>query len=385
MIHCLSRNFKQSRFHFTYVLGAMIGNMRKYKVGVIGATGMVGQRFITLIDNHPWFDLCSIAASSRSAGKTYEEAVGGRWMMTSPIPESAKNLPVVSAETDISKITGSVDFVFSAVDMKKDEIKALEVAYAKAECPVVSNNSAHRWTPDVPMIIPEINPEHSAIIPMQRKRLGTKRGFITAKSNCSIQSYVPAFHPLLEKYEITHALACTYQAISGASKTFETWPEMIENVIPYIGGEEEKSETEPHKIWGKIEGNVIVPAKTPLITTQCVRVPVLDGHMAAVFMRFRNKPEIEEIKQIWREYKGLPHVTGLPSAPKQFLHYFDEENRPQSKPDCMLENGMAISIGRLRPDLQYDYKFICLSHNTLRGAAGGAVLTAELLCAEDYI
>ena len=359
--------------------------MKKYKVGIIGATGMVGQRFITLLDNHPWFELVSVSASSRSARKTYEEAVSGRWMMPTAMPEAVKNMTVIAAETDIALIADSVDFVFSAVDMKKDEIRALEEAYAKAECPVVSNNSAHRWTPDVPMIIPEINPEHSAIIPAQRKRLGTKRGFITAKSNCSIQSYVPALHPLREKFGLTNVLACTYQAISGAGKTFETWPEMIENVIPYIGGEEEKSEAEPHKVWGKIEGNEIVASKTPLITTQCIRVPALDGHMAATFMSFKTKPDIDEIKQIWRDYKGPPQELNLPSAPKQFLHYFEEENRPQTKTDCMLENGMAISIGRLRPDTQYDYKFICLSHNTMRGAAGGAVLTAELLCAEDYI
>ena len=367
------------------VFSGVFGQMKKYKVGVIGATGMVGQRFVTLMENHPWFELCAVAASSRSAGKTYEEAVDRRWMMPAAIPGAVKNKIVLSAETDITKLTETVDFVFSAVDMKKDEIKALEEAYAKAECPVVSNNSAHRWTPDVPMIIPEVNPGHMDIIPYQRKRLGTKRGFITAKSNCSIQSYVPAFHPLYEKFNLTYALICTYQAISGASKTFATWPEMIENVIPYIGEEEEKSEIEPLKIWGKIEGSEIVPAKTPAITTQCVRVAALDGHMAAVFMRFENKPEIDEIKQLWHEYKGLPQKLDLPSAPKQFLHYFEEENRPQTKQDCMLENGMAISIGRLRPDTQYDYKFICLSHNTLRGAAGGAVLTAELLCANDYI
>ena len=359
--------------------------MKKYKVGIIGATGMVGQRFVKLTENHPWFELCAVAASSRSAGKTYEEAVSGRWMMETKIPETVKNLIVRSAETDISKITESVDFVFSAVDMKKDEIKALEEAYAKSECPVVSNNSAHRWTPDVPMVIPEINPEHFEIIPLQRKRLGTKKGFITAKSNCSIQSYVPAFHPLKDKFKIDRALICTYQAISGAGKTFETWPEMVENVIPLIPGEEEKSEQEPLKIWGKIIDGTIVPAETPAITTQCVRVPALDGHLAAVFMSFIDKPDIEEIKHIWKEYKGLPQTLNLPSAPKQFLHYFEEEDRPQTKLDCMLENGMAISLGRLRPDTQYDYKFISLSHNTLRGAAGGAVLTAELLCTEGYI
>jgi len=359
--------------------------MKKYKVGIIGATGMVGQRFVTLMDGHPWFELTAVAASSRSAGKTYEEAVGERWMMPSDIPESAKNLTVVSAESGIKNITDSVNFVFSAVDMKKEEIKALEEAYAKYECPVVSNNSAHRWTPDVPVIIPEINPEHLEIIPCQRKRLGTKKGFITAKSNCSIQSYVPPFHPLKDRFGLDRALVCTYQAISGASKTFNTWPEMVENVIPFIGGEEEKSETEPHKIWGSIAGDVIIPSETPGITTQCIRVAALDGHMAAVFMKFKSKPEEDEIKRIWREFKGLPQELNLPSAPKQFLHYFEEQDRPQTKYDCMLENGMSIGLGRLRPDTQYDYKFICLSHNTLRGAAGGAVLTAELLCAEGYI
>ena len=359
--------------------------MRKYKVGVIGATGMVGQRFVTLIDSHPWFDLCSVAASSRSAGKTYEEAVNGRWMMSSPIPKSAKSLPVLNAESDIPKITDTVNFVFSAVDMKKEDIKILEEAYAKAECPVVSNNSAHRWTPDVPMVIPEVNPEHLEIIPAQRKRYGTTKGFIVVKSNCSIQSYVPAFHPLHKEFEITQALVCTYQAISGASKTFKTWPEMIENVIPYIGGEELKSEIEPHKIWGTIKDNTIDPEKTPLITSQCVRVAALDGHMAAAFMSFKKKPEIDEIKQLWREFKGPPQTLALPSAPKQFLHYFEEDDRPQTKLDCMLENGMAVSLGRLREDTMFDYKFIGLSHNTLRGAAGGAVLMAELLCAEGYI
>jgi len=360
--------------------------MRKYKVGIIGATGMVGQRFVELINIHPWFELSSVAASSRSAGKTYEEAVSGRWMMSTPMPKSVKNLTVLSAESDISKVTDSVDFVFSAVDMKKEEIKALEEVYAKAECPVVSNNSAHRWTEDVPMIIPEINPEHLEVISGQRKRLGTKRGFIAVKSNCSIQSYVPAFHPLMQEYKITNALACTYQAISGAGKTFETWPEMVENVIPFIGGEEEKSEKEPLKIWGTVADDKIITATSPAITTQCIRVAALDGHMAAVFMSFDNdKPRIEEIKDIWKNYKGLPQELKLPSAPKQFLHYFEEDNRPQTKLDCNLENGMAISLGRLRQDTQYDYKFICLSHNTLRGAAGGAMLTAELLCAQDYI
>jgi len=359
--------------------------MKKYKVGIIGATGMVGQRFVTLIDSHPWFELTELAASSRSAGKTFDESVAGRWMMPTPLPESVKNLKVKSAQTDIDQIAESVDFVFSAVDMKKEEIKVLEEAYAKSECPVISNNSAHRWTPDVPMIIPEINPEHPEVIPDQKKRLSTKKGFIAVKSNCSIQSYVPALHPLREKFGLDRALACTYQAISGASKTFETWPEMIENIIPYIKSEEEKSEQEPLKVWGKVKDGVIVSAENPPITTQCIRVAALDGHMAAVFVGFKNKPEIEEIKQLWREFKGLPQELDLPSAPKQFIHYFEEEDRPQTKTDCMLENGMAISIGRLRQDNQYDYKFVCLSHNTLRGAAGGAVLTAELLCAQGYI
>jgi len=359
--------------------------MKKYKVGVIGATGMVGQRFVSLMENHPWFELAAVAASSRSAGQTYEKAVHGRWQMQTPIPEAAKNLEVLTADTDITKIAYTVDFVFSAVDMKKDEIKALEEAYAKAECPVVSNNSAHRWTPDVPMIIPEVNPEHLEIIESQRKRLGTKRGFISVKSNCSIQSYVPAFHPLKDAFGLTHALVCTYQAISGAGKTFETWPEMIDNVIPYIGGEEEKSEQEPLKIWGNIIGNAIVPAVSLQITSQFIRVPVSDGHMAAGFMAFRKKPAIDEILHIWKEYKGIPQKLALPSAPKQFLNYFEEENRPQTGIDRMLENGMAISLGRLRQDTQYDYRFIGLSHNTLRGAAGGAVLLAELLCAQGYI
>jgi len=359
--------------------------MKKYKAGVIGATGMVGQRFVSLIENHPWFELAVVAASGRSAGKTYEDAVAGRWMMHTGIPESAKKLTVLAAETDISEIAGEVDFVFSAVDMKKEDIKSLEEAYAKAECPVVSNNSAHRWTPDVPMVIPEINPEHIEVISGQRKRLGTKRGFIAVKSNCSIQSYVPAFHPLKDKFGLERALVCTYQAISGAGKTFDTWPEMIDNVIPYIGGEEEKSEQEPLKIWGKVSGGAIVPAVFPSITTQCIRVPASDGHLAAVFMSFQNKPPIEEVKRLWQEFAGLPQELGLPSAPKQFLHYFEEENRPQTALDRMLENGMAISLGRLRPDTQYDYKFVSLSHNTLRGAAGGAVLLAELLCAEGYI
>lgn len=361
--------------------------MKQYKVGIVGCTGMVGQRFVTLMENHPWFKLTAIAASSRSAGKTYEEAVSTRWAMSTPIPEDAKNLVILDATADIEKMASAVDFVFCAVDMKKEEIRALEEAYAKHECPVVSNNSAHRFTPDVPMVVPEINPEHLDVIPAQRKRLGTKRGFIAVKSNCSLQSYVPALHPLKQKYGMDRALVCTYQAISGAGKTFKTWPEMLDNVIPYIGGEEEKSEKEPMKLWGHVEGDHIENATAPSITAQCLRVPVSDGHMAAVFMSFPDgkKPSIEEIKDVWATFHGRAQELQLPSAPKQFLHYFEEDNRPQTKLDRMLEDGMAISVGRLRPDTQYDYKFVCLSHNTLRGAAGGAVLLAELLCAEGYM
>lgn len=359
--------------------------MKKYKVGVIGATGMVGQRFVTLISEHPWFELKVVAASSRSAGKTYEEAVAGRWAMQKPIPECAKKLVMKCAETDIAEIAGEVDFVFSAVDMKKDEIKALEEAYAKAECPVVSNNSAHRWTPDVPMVVPEINPEHIEVIASQRARLGTKRGFIAVKSNCSLQSYVPALHPLKDEFGLNRALVCTYQAISGAGKTFETFPDIVDNVIPYIGGEEEKSEREPLKLWGKVENGEIVTAEKPSITAQCFRVACSDGHMAAVFASFDKKPTKEEIIDRWAKFSGVPQELGLPSAPKQFIHYFEEDNRPQTKLDRMIENGMAVSVGRLREDSQYDYKFVCLSHNTLRGAAGGAVLLAELLCAKGYM
>lgn len=358
--------------------------MRSYKVGVIGATGMVGQRFVTLLAEHPWFNLEVLAASPRSAGKKYKEAVGEKWSMESEIPEKTANMIVMDAGADIKRIAELVDFVFCAVDMKKDEIKALEDAYAKAECPVISNNSANRRTPDVPMIIPELNTEHAQIINAQKKRLGTKQGFIAVKSNCSLQSYVPALYPL-NKFGVKDVLVCTYQAISGAGKTFETWPEMIDNVIPYIGGEEEKSEIEPLKIWGKIEGDKIVPATSPNFTAQCIRVPASDGHMAAVFVRFKNKPSIEEIKKIWAEFKGYPQQAGLPSAPKQFLHYFEEDNLPQTKLQRNLENGMAVSVGRLREDNQYDYKFVCLSHNTLRGAAGGGVLMAEQLCAQGYI
>lgn len=358
--------------------------MKKYKVGIIGATGMVGQRFSVILSNHPWFDVVCLAASPRSAGKKYKDAVNGKWKLKEEMPAEIGELTVFNAEEDVEKIAAMVDFVFCAVDMKKDEIKALEEKYAKAECPVVSNNSAHRHTPDVPMVIPEINDEHIEIIPAQRKRLGTKRGFIAVKSNCSLQSYVPALAPLMDKYKVTKALACTYQAISGAGRTFESWPEILDNVVPYIGGEEEKSELEPLKIWGHIEGDVIVDAKEPSITTQCLRVPVSDGHTAAVFVSFEKKPTKEEILQAWKEFKGAPQELDLPSAPKQFLNYFTEDDRPQARLDRMLEGGMAVSIGRLREDTQYDYKFVCLSHNTLRGAAGGAVLLAELLAAKGY-
>lgn len=357
--------------------------MKSFKVGVVGATGMVGQRFVSLLNNHPWFNLEIVAASPRSAGKTYEEAVGSRWAMPTPMPEIAKKLVVMDA-SDVEAVAAKVDFVFCAVDMKKDEIKALEEAYAKAECPVVSNNSANRFTPDVPMVVPEINAEHIDIIPAQRKRLGTKRGFIAVKSNCSLQSYVPALHPLMADFGVDKCLVCTYQAISGAGKTFDTWPEMVDNVIPYIGGEEEKSEQEPLKLWGKIEGDKIIPATEPSITAQCLRVACSDGHTAAVFVSFKKKPTIEEIKQKWASFEGPAQQLKLPSAPVHFLHYFEEDNRPQAKLDRMLENGMAVSIGRLREDTQYDYKFVCLSHNTLRGAAGGGVLLAELLAAKGY-
>ena len=357
--------------------------MKKYKVGIIGATGMVGQRFVLLTAKHPWFEPVVLAASAHSAGKAYKDAVAGKWFMQEDIPEAEGKLIVMDAEADAEKIASMVDFVFCAVNMKKDEIKALEEKYAKLECPVVSNNSAHRWTPDVPMVVPEINADHIRIIDAQRKRLGTKRGFIAVKSNCSLQSYVPALHPLM-KYGVEKALVCTYQAISGAGKTFETWPEMIDNVIPYIGGEEEKSEQEPLKLWGKIEGDHIENASSPAITAQCLRVPVSDGHTAAVFVSFENKPSKEEILKAWAEFSGEPQALKLPSAPAQFIHYFEEDNRPQAKLDRNLENGMAVSVGRLRDDILFDYKFVCLSHNTLRGAAGGAVLMAELLAAKGY-
>ena len=358
--------------------------MKKYAVGVVGATGMVGQRFVTLLENHPWFQLTVVAASARSAGKSYEQAVGARWAMTTPMPEEAKALVVRDAQAEKEAIAAEVDFIFCAVDMKKEDIRALEEAYAKLECPVISNNSAHRWTPDVPMVIPEVNPEHLEVIPAQQARLGTKRGFVAVKSNCSIQSYAPALHPL-RPYGIKRVLVCTYQAISGAGKTFETWPEMEDNVIPYIGGEEEKSEKEPLKVWGTVENGEIVPALSPSITAQCLRVPVSDGHTAAVFVSFQQKPTEEEIKSAWQNFRGRAQELDLPSAPKQFLHYFEEADRPQAKLDRDLEGGMAVTLGRLRPDAQYDYKFVGLSHNTLRGAAGGGVLLAELLCAEGYI
>jgi len=358
--------------------------VKRYEVGIIGATGMVGQRFALLLADHPWFNVKVLAASSRSAGKTYEEALGGRWAMTKPVPEKLLNMPVLDAVKDMEKIAEAVDFVFCAVDMKKDEIKALEEAYAKLECPVVSNNSAHRFTDDVPMVIPEINSDHTAIIEAQRKRLGTKKGFVAVKSNCSLQSYVPALYPL-DEFGVKNVLVCTYQAISGAGKTFERWPEMVDNVIPYIGGEEEKSEKEPLKIWGKVDGDKIVCADSPKFTAQCLRVPVSDGHMAAVFVSFDKKPTKEQILAKWKEFSGAPQEFSLPSAPKQFLNYFEEDNMPQTKLNRELEGGMAVSIGRLREDSQYDYKFVCLSHNTLRGAAGGAVLLAELLCVQGYM
>ncbi len=358
--------------------------MKNYRVGILGATGMVGQRFISLLNNHPWFTVTAVAASARSAGQTYGESVNGRWSMKTAIPENVTNLVVLDAVADMQKIASEVDFVFSAVDMKKEEIQKLEEDYARLECPVVSNNSAHRCTPDVPMIVPELNPEHAELIEHFRKRLGVKRGLIAVKSNCSLQSYVPALHPLLD-FGLEKVLVCTYQAISGAGKTFESWPEMIDNCIPYIGGEEQKSETEPLKLWGKIVDGAIVPAATPSFTAQCIRVPVSDGHMAAVFASFKTKPSIDEIVSRWNNFSGLPQKLALPSAPKKFLHYFTEDNRPQTKLDRELENGMAVSIGRLRTDNQYDIKFVCLSHNTVRGAAGGAILLAEQLCAQNYI
>ena len=358
--------------------------MEKLRAGIIGGTGMVGQRYVTLIADHPWFELSVIAASARSAGKTYEEAVGAKWALDDPMPECAKKIVVRNA-ADVADIVKDVNFVFSAVDMKKEDILALEEEYAKAECPVVSNNSANRWTPDVPMVIPEINADHLAVIADQKKRLGTKRGFIAVKSNCSIQSYVPALSPFRADFGLNKILVCTYQAISGAGKTFKTWPDMVDNVIPYIGGEEEKSEQEPMKVWGRVEDGVIKNAEKPLITAQCLRVAASNGHMAAVFVSFDKKPSMDEMKARWAAYKGRAQELELPSAPKQFLRYFEEPDRPQTRLDRMNEGGMQISIGRLRPDTHYDYKFVCLSHNTLRGAAGGAVELAELLTAEGYI
>ena len=356
---------------------------KKLKVGILGATGMVGQRFIALLENHPWFEVVTVAASPRSAGKTYEEAVGDRWKMTTPMPEAVKKLVVMNVN-EVEKVAAGVDFVFSAVDMTKDEIKAIEEAYARTETPVVSNNSAHRWTPDVPMVVPEINPEHFDVIPFQKKRLGTERGFIAVKPNCSIQSYAPVLTAWKE-FEPYEVVAATYQAISGAGKTFKDWPEMEGNIIPYIGGEEEKSEQEPLRLWGTIEDGVIVKAQSPVITCQCVRVPVLNGHTAAVFVKFRKKVTKEQLIEKLREFKGVPQELKLPSAPAQFIQYLEEDNRPQVTADVDFERGMGISVGRLREDAVYDYKFIGLSHNTVRGAAGGAVLCAELLTARGYI
>ena len=356
---------------------------KKLRVGILGATGMVGQRFISLLEDHPWFEVVTVAASPRSAGKTYEEAVGGRWKMAKPMPEAVKNLVVMNVN-DVEEVASGVDFVFSAVDMSKEEIKAIEEAYAKTETPVVSNNSAHRWTPDVPMVVPEINPEHFAVIESQRKRLGTKKGFVAVKPNCSIQSYAPVL-TAWKAFEPTEVVATTYQAISGAGKTFKDWPEMVENIIPFIGGEEEKSEQEPLRLWGKVEDGIIVKAQTPVITTQCIRVPVLDGHTAAVFVKFAKKPTKEQLIEALKNFKGLPQELNLPSAPKQFIQYLEEDNRPQVKLDVNYENGMGISVGRLREDTVYDFKCVGLSHNTVRGAAGGAILCAELLTAQKYI
>ena len=358
--------------------------MKNFNVGVIGATGMVGQRFLRLLENHPWFNVTVLAASARSAGKTYRDAVGDKWAFEdSPMPEKYADMIVLDAEKDIDAIAEKVDFVFCAVNMDKAKIRALEEAYAQKEVPVVSNNSAHRFTADVPMIIPEVNPEHLEVIESQRKRLGTKRGFIAVKSNCSLQSYVPLLHPL-KAFGIKDAAVCTYQAISGAGKTFTTMPEILDNIIPYIGGEEEKSEKEPLKIWGNVKNGEIVSATAPVITAQCLRVPVSDGHTAAVFVSFETKPTKEEILSAWANFKGVPQELELPSAPAQFLQYFEEENRPQAKLDRMTGNGMSVTVGRLRDDVVFDYKFVGLSHNTLRGAAGGAVLLAELLAAKGY-
>lgn len=356
---------------------------KKLRVGILGATGMVGQRFISLLENHPWYEVVTVAASPRSAGKTYEEAVGDRWKMTTPMPEAVKKLVVMNVN-EVEKVAASVDFVFSAVDMTKDEIRAIEEEYAKTETPVVSNNSAHRWTPDVPMVVPEVNPEHFDVIEFQKKRLGTTRGFIAVKPNCSIQSYAPVLTAWME-YEPYEVVATTYQAISGAGKTFKDWPEMEGNIIPYIGGEEEKSEQEPLRIWGEIKDGVIVKASEPKITCQCIRVPVLNGHTAAVFVKFRKKPTKEQLIEKLENFKGLPQELNLPSAPKQFIRYMTEDNRPQVTLDVNYENGMGINVGRLREDTIYDWKFVGLSHNTVRGAAGGAVLCAETLVAKKFI
>ena len=361
---------------------AMSEQNKKMKVGIVGATGMVGQRLITLLDNHPYFEISALAASARSAGKSYAEALGGRWKMQTPCPEKYLEMPVVDAE-DVEAMGKACTFVFCAVNMDKAAIKALEEKYAKAEIPVVSNNSAHRWTPDVPMVIPEVNPEHLSVINDQKKRLGTKKGFIAVKPNCSIQAYVAALTPL-RKYGVEEVVVTTYQAISGAGKTFNEWPEMIDNVIPFIGGEEEKSEQEPLRVWGKVENGEIVKADAPVITTQCIRVPVTDGHTAAVFVKFENKPTKEEILKAWAEFSGKPQELGLPNAPAQFITYFEEDNRPQAALDRDIYGGMGVTVGRLREDKIYDYKFVGLSHNTLRGAAGGAVLIAELLYREGY-
>lgn len=357
--------------------------MKKFKVGIIGATGMVGQRFLLLLENHPWFEVTHLAASASSAGKSYRDAVKA-WHLSPAMPEKYAAMTVLDATADIHKIAAEADFCFCAVNMGKEAIRELEYAYARAECPIVSNNSAHRGTPDVPMVIPEINPEHLEVIPFQRARLNTKRGFIAVKSNCSLQSYVPLLHPL-KKYGIRRVAVTTYQAISGAGKTFDTMPEIIDNIIPYIGGEEEKSELEPLKIWGELKNGQIVPAESPAITAQCLRVPVSDGHTAACFVEFESKPEREQILKDWAEYSGEPQRLYLPSAPAKFIHFFDENDRPQPRLDRGLELGMAVSAGRLREDSVFDYKFIGFSHNTLRGAAGGAVLLAELLASRGYL
>jgi aspartate-semialdehyde dehydrogenase len=356
---------------------------RKLKVGILGGTGMVGQRFITLLDNHPWFEVTTIAASAHSAGKTYAEAVDGKWKLDTPIPDAVKNI-VVKDVADVENVAADVDFCFSAVNMSKDEIRAIEEEYAKTETPIVSNNSAHRWTPDVPMVIPEINPEHYDVIRYQKQRLGTKRGFIAVKPNCSIQCYVPALAAWKE-YEPTQVVVSTYQAISGAGKNFETWPEMVGNIIPFISGEEAKSEKEPLRIFGKIENGEIVPADGPVITSQCIRVPVLEGHTASVFINFAKKPDKEELIEKLNSFKGFPQEADLPSAPKQFIKYLEDDDRPQVKKDVYYENGFGVTFGRLREDTLFDYKFVGLAHNTVRGAAGGAVLSAEALVEKGYI